>query len=130
MADATAACAVELEGSINSCDALKGEALLVFFNSDRAECVGQIDTLDRYAAANPDVNVLAVGFEDDKASVKALVDSKGWKIPVAVDRDGAAASLYSVTGCPTIFAASDGEITAVKLGTQSESALRAMHSDG
>jgi hypothetical protein len=128
--DNTAACDVTLEGSINSCEALKGDAMLVFINSNRDECVRQIDVLDEYAASNPDVNVLAVAFEEDKAPVKELVENEGWKIPVAVDRDGATASLYSVTGCPTVFAAQDGEVTAVKLGVQDEAALKAMQTDG
>lgn len=128
--DVTAACDVKVAGSITSCKALKGDALLVFFNSTRDECVQQVEALDAYAAANREVNALAVAFEEDKAPVKQLVEEREWKIPVGVDRDGALASLYSVTGCPTVFAAKDGEITAVKLGLQDESALKAMQTDG
>lgn len=130
VADVTAACDVKVEGSVTSCKALTGEALLVFFNSTREECVEQVQTLDAYAAENPRANVLAVAFEEEKQPVADLVEDRGWNIPVAVDRDGALASLYSVTGCPTLFAATNGEITAVKLGVQDESALKAMQTDG
>lgn len=121
--DATAACAVELEGAFNSCRDLKGEAVVLFWNTSKDECVGQVDTLNELAAKNPGLNTVAVAFDNTKNSVRETTLERRWKIPVAVDRDGAAASLYSVTGCPSVFFAEDGVITGVKLGTQSAAEL-------
>lgn len=114
--DATAACDVQLEGSFNSCTELPGDAIIVFWNSTKPECVEQVDRLEVAAKRKSDLSVVAVAFENDKAEAAQAQQQNGWKIPVAVDRDGAVASLYAVTGCPSVFWASDQETTAVKLG--------------
>lgn len=116
--DATAACDVELPGSFNSCKELPGKAIIVFWNSTKAECVEQIDRLQQAADQNRDLNVVAVAFENDKASAAQAQRENGWKIPVVVDRDGAVASLYAVTGCPSVFWANEQKATAVQLGIQ------------
>lgn len=121
--DATAACDVELEGSFNSCRDLPGDAIIVFWNVSKPECVKQIDQLQQYADANKDVDVVAIAFENSKSEVADLVAEKGWTIPVAIDRDGALASLYAVAGCPSVFWAKDQKTTAVKLGVQTEQQL-------
>lgn len=124
-AHATAACDVKLAGAINSCNALPGDAVLLFFNSGKGECVNQVSTLDKWARAHPKVHTMALAFDDNKTNTAAAVRAHGWKLPVAVDRDGAVASLYSVAGCPTTFFARDGQITAVKLAVLSPAGLDA-----
>lgn len=116
--DATAACDVELKGSFNSCKELPGDAIIVFWNSTKPECVEQVDRLETAATKKPDLNVVAVAFENDKSEAAAAQQQNGWQIPVAVDRDGAVASLYAVTGCPSVFWAKNQQTTAVKLGLQ------------
>lgn len=116
--DATAACDVALADSFNSCKELPGDAIVVFWNSTKPECVEQVDRLEAAAMRKSDLSVVAVAFENDKAAAAAAQRQNGWKIPVAVDRDGAVASLYAVTGCPSVFWATDQETTAVKLGLQ------------
>lgn len=116
--DATAACDVELEGSFNSCKELPGDAIVVFWNSTKPECIHQVDRLAAAVEQKPSLSVVAVAFENDKAEAAAAQRENGWKIPVAVDRDGAVASLYAVTGCPSVFWAKNQETTAVKLGLQ------------
>lgn len=117
--DATAACDVTLKGSFNSCTQLPGDAIVVFWNSTKPECVTQVDRLEQAAAKRRDLSVVAVAFENSKTEAAEAKAQNGWKIPVAVDRDGAVASLYAVTGCPSVFWASDQKTTAVKLGLQS-----------
>lgn len=116
--DATAACDVSLEGSFNSCKQLKGESIIVFWNTTKPECVTQVDRLQEAAAQKPDLSVVAVAFEDTKSEAAAAQSQNRWTIPIAVDRDGAVASLYAVTGCPSVFWAKDQETTVVKLGIQ------------
>lgn len=122
-AGATAACDVQLKGAFNSCRDMPGDAVIVFWNASKPECVSQIDTLQAFAEANSDVDVVAIAFENTKAEVAELVKKRGWTIPVAVDRDGALASLYAVAGCPSVFWSRDQQTTAVKLGVQSEQQL-------
>lgn len=122
--DATPACDVELDGSFNSCESLmKGDAVITFWNPTKDNCIADIDTLDRFAAANKDVHVAAVSFDKPKSDVAPVAAKQGWRIPVAVDRDGAVAGLYAVAGCPTTFFARDGKITGVELGVLSADQL-------
>jgi hypothetical protein len=113
------ACAVVSRGSFNSCKGLKGLAILVFWNSHKADCVRQVDELQKVLARRPRVNAVAVAFENNIDDVTAAASQHHWKLPVAVDRDGAVSSLYAVTGCPSVFFIRDGEIRGVKLGLQS-----------
>lgn len=115
-AHATAACAVRIEGAFNSCRDLKGPAIITFFNTTKPECVAHVTTLDRLLDTRRGVSAVAVAFDETEAKVRAFVRGKGWRLPVAIDRDGAVASLYSVAGCPTTFFADAGRISAVHLG--------------
>jgi peroxiredoxin len=122
---AKAACEVKITGSINSCDGLKGAAVLVFWNTTKPECGEQVTRLQRVLAKRPGVNAISLAFEDSMASATAAFNEHHWKQPVAVDPDGAVSSLYSVTGCPSTFFSKDGTITGVKLGLMSEQQLSA-----
>ncbi|MGH2906181.1 MAG: redoxin domain-containing protein [Solirubrobacterales bacterium] len=121
--NAKAACDVDLKGSINSCDGLKGAAVLLFFNSEKSECVAQVDKLDQVLRQKPGVNAIALAFDETANSAAATASKKSWKLPVAADPDGAVAALYSVAGCPSAFFAQDGVIRGVKLGVQSPEQL-------
>lgn len=120
----TAACDVDLPGAFNSCDDLTGGAIVKFWNTTKGECAGDVNTLDEFARANPDVNAVAVAFDQTEPTVREFVGTRDWKIAVAIDRDGAVAGLYSVAGCPTTYFARDGEITGVMLGVLSAAQLK------
>jgi hypothetical protein len=119
----TAACDVELPEVFNSCRDLKGDAILMFWNSTKGECVGDVSTLDAFASAHPKVNAAAVAFDQKEAEVRKFVGGKPWKLPIPIDRDGAVAGMYAVAGCPSTFFAHDGTITEVKLGVLSAEQL-------
>src|SRR5689334_20735400 len=55
-AHSTAACDVKLAGSVTSCKALSGDAVLLFWNSTKSECVKQVSTLNAWAMKHPKVN--------------------------------------------------------------------------
>jgi hypothetical protein len=121
---ATAACDVELPGVFNSCRDLKGSSILTFWNTTKKECVQDVETLNDFAAANRDVNLVAVAFDQKEDVVRDFVAGESWTLPVAIDRDGAVAGLYSVAGCPSTYFARDGEITEVKLGVMTTAQLK------
>jgi hypothetical protein len=121
-----AACDVTIPGSINSCDGLKGAAVLLFWNATKPVCGEQVTRLQKVLAKHPKVNAISLAFDDSMASATAAFDENHWKQPVAVDRDGAVSALYSVTGCPSTFFAQDGTVTGVKLGLMSEDQLLAL----
>lgn len=118
-AKSVAACDVELTGVFNSCRDLQGAAVLTFWNTTKSECAKQVDVLDAFARSNRQVDVAAVAFDQSESDVREFASGRDWSIPLPIDRDGAAAGLYAVAGCPSTFFIQDGEITGVKLGTLS-----------
>jgi hypothetical protein len=72
------------------------------------------------------VQFATVFFTDkERSEVRALVEARGWRQPVAVDEDGAVANLYGVGGCPTtVFARAGGRVAATELGNLTEAELR------
>lgn len=128
--DDTPACEVDLPDAFNSCKELTGKAIIVFWNTTKPECVEQVNVLQGVADENPELNVVAVAFNNDKSDVDSVTSRNRWRIPVAVDRDGAVASLYAVTGCPSVFWSENQKTTAVKLGTQTAKQLLEPFEDG
>lgn len=122
-AKSVAACDVDLPDVFVSCRDLKGEAVLTFWNTTKPECVKQVDVLDGFAGKNRDVETAAVAFDQGESTVRAFTKGRDWSIPLPIDRDGAAAGLYAVAGCPSTFFIRDGAITGVKLGTLSASEI-------
>jgi hypothetical protein len=119
----TAACAVDIPAVFNSCRDLPGMAIVIFWNTTKGECVRFLDTLGKFVNTNSDVHPVAVAFDQTEATVREFMASKDWRFPVAIDRDGAVAGLYSVAGCPSTFFARNGQITGVKLGVLSAAQL-------
>ena len=74
----------------------------------------------------PGVNFATIFFtHKERGEVRALVEERGWRQPVGIDRDGAVANLYGVGGCPTtVFARQGGKVATVKLGNLTEDELR------
>lgn len=119
----TAACDVHIQGAFNSCESLKGESIVMFWNTTKGECAQDVAILDAYVGNRRDVSAVALAFDQSEEQVRKFVANRGWQMPVAIDRDGAVAALYAVAGCPTTFFAEDGVVTGVKLGTLSDAQL-------
>lgn len=119
-----AACDVKVAGAFVSCRDLTGAAVIVFWSLRKPACVDQVDALDAAFARDKTVDAVAVSFNDEAADVERIRRERGWRIPVAIDRDGAASIVYSVAGCPTIFFARDGVVSGVRLATLSARQLR------
>jgi hypothetical protein len=91
-----------------------------------ADCYPQVDRTERVRDGFEGVNFVTLFFtRKDRDEVRRLVQARGWKQPVAIDRDGAVANLYGVGGCPTtIFARAGGRVADVELGNLTEEELR------
>lgn len=124
-ARSVAACDVELPGVFNSCRDLTGSSIVLFWNTGKTECVAQVDALNGFLAANPKVDGVAVAFDQKESAVREFASGRGWRLPLAIDRDGAVAGLYAVAGCPSTFFVRDGTVTAVRLGELSQQQLAA-----
>ncbi|HVL94365.1 MAG TPA: hypothetical protein VM266_00755 [Solirubrobacteraceae bacterium] len=116
-----AACDVRRPDVFNSCQAAERGPLVLGFTAVRSErCLRQIDLLDRLRTRFADVQFAVVAIKGDRADLRREVARRGWKLPVAHDRDGAVANVYAVSVCPAItFASRGGEVRATTLGEAS-----------
>jgi len=117
-AGAKPACAVTDPRALNSCTlARRGPVVLAFFTgADR--CVDALDAMQRIASRHPDVGFAAVAIRGDRDDVRKSARERGWRFPVAEDRDGAVANVYGVAICPTVVLAyRGGVVMRTALGT-------------
>ena len=121
-AGAKAACKVRGPEIVNSCELNNGKALVIaFFVDGENECTSQLNSLQKAAKENADVNFAAVAIRGDRTELKRLIAKHGWTFPVAYDRDGAIANEYAVAVCPTlVFAGSDGRVKHTTVGELSQ----------
>jgi hypothetical protein len=119
------ACHIETPGSLRACDYFDRPLVLSFWFSRGGNCTEQQDVVSQVSGRYGDrVSFLSLDVRDDRDTVRELIRSRGWKMPVGYDRDGAVAGLYRVGGCPTfayvypggtLQAASSGELSAKQL---------------
>jgi len=121
-----AACDVHLSGVVNLCDLRKRPLVMAFVANGGAGCADQLDRVERVRTAFPGVEFLGVISRRSLGDARKMVLSRGWRFPVALDRDAQLLNLYGVGDCPTIVFARRGGISA---GTRhpalSEAQLRA-----
>jgi hypothetical protein len=130
------ACRIPTAGAIRVCELFKRPLVLSFwFSRGGSTCVQQQDVVSRaYQRYRGRVSFLSLDVRDDRDAVRELIRSRGWRMPVGFDRDGAVAALYRIGLCPT-FAyaypggtlqdASIGALTAAQLGAHVRRLLRA-----
>jgi len=97
------ACRVRAHGAIRVCDLFDRPSVISFwFSKGGDDCVVQQDVVSQvYERYRGRVNFLSLDIRDDRETVRGLIRSRGWKMPVGYDRDGAVGGLYRVGGCPT-----------------------------
>jgi hypothetical protein len=121
------ACELVSEQVVNLCELRRRPLVLTVIFDRGADCYPQVDRAERVRAAlGDDVSFATLFFtHKERDEVRRLVRSRGWRQPVAIDRDGAVVNLYGVGGCPTtIFARPGGEVAATRLGNLTEDQLR------
>jgi AhpC/TSA family len=125
-AGAVPACEVVSEGVVNVCRLRKRPLVLTFLVTRGADCEPQVDRVERMRSEFPRVGFAAVVSGNDRDEVEQIVRRRGWRLPVAVDRDGALVNLYGVGVCPTtVFSTPGGTVRRVELGNLTEDQLRA-----
>lgn len=117
---ARGACAVRLRGSITSCSAARGRLAMLFWFTRGARCEEEVDQFDRVARRFPEVRAVSVSVGSSRAATSRIARDRGWRLPAAVDPDGALAQLYRVSGCPAYFFARRGRVDSIHLGSLSE----------
>jgi hypothetical protein len=130
------ACRVPEANAIRVCDLFERPLVISFwFTKGGGDCADRQDVVNeawrRYRGR---VNFLSLDVRDDRDTVRELIRSHGWKMPVGYDRDGAVAGLYRVGGCPTLAyvypggtlqSAGIGDFTGRRLDARVEELLRA-----
>jgi thiol-disulfide isomerase/thioredoxin len=121
-----AACEISSAGAIRVCEFFDRPLVISFWFSKGGDCEDQQDVVNSvYRRYGGRVNFLSLDIRDSRESLRELIRSRGWQMPVGYDRDGAVASLYRVGGCPTyayvypggtLESASIGELTVAQLG--------------
>jgi hypothetical protein len=100
--------------------------VLTFIFDRGADCYPQVDRTERVKDELPSVAFATVFFSrKEREEIRAVVRSRRWTPPVAVDEDGAVVNLYGVGGCPTtVFVRPGGEVLGTELGNLTEAELR------
>jgi peroxiredoxin len=92
----------------------KGKIVVLdFWATWCSHCLQTMPELVRLHAdsAGRDVEVVAVNLEESPEQITTMLDRHQWKVPVALDRDGAVAARYGVTAIPqTIVIGRDGTV--------------------
>jgi hypothetical protein len=121
------ACTVRGPRVLNGC-ALheRGPVVLAFFATRGAQCIAQLDVIERVRARVPGVTFAAVAIRGDRVAVRALVAGHHWGFPIGYDRDGALANAYHVQVCPQLtFARRGGRVVDTTFGELDAAALTA-----
>jgi hypothetical protein len=120
------ACTLHSTEVVNVCELRRRPLVLTFIFDRAADCYPQVDRTERVMPDVPGVNFATVFFtHKDREQVRAIVQERGWRQPVGIDKDGAVANLYGIGGCPTtVFTRAGGRVAATKLGNLTEDQLR------
>jgi hypothetical protein len=125
-AGARPACELVADGVVNVCRLREKPLVLTFIFDRGADCYPQVDRTERVKDELPSVAFATVFFSrKEREEIRAVVRSRRWTQPVAVDEDGAVVNLYGVGGCPTtVFVRPGGEVLGTELGNLTEAELR------
>jgi hypothetical protein len=112
------ACRLRGVGILNICQQYeRGPVVIAFVITSGAQCVRQLDTMERLRADHRGVRFAAVALRGSRDELRRLVRSHRWGFPVGYDRDGVLATLYGVAVCPLItFALPGGTVTGTSVG--------------
>jgi hypothetical protein len=114
------ACHVTDPRALNVCAlARRGPVVLAFLTTGADRCTRELDAMQALRSRFPQVGFAGIGIRSDRDDLLRLVRARGWRFPVAQDRDGAVANLYGVAVCPTVvFAYRGGRVMETALGDE------------
>jgi thiol-disulfide isomerase/thioredoxin len=102
---------VESGEIIRVCDLFDRPLVISFWFTRGGDCLPTQDVVDRVASRyRGRVNFLSIDVRDDRETVRAVIEERGWQIPVGHDADGAVSNIYRIGVCPTVTFAYPGGI--------------------
>jgi thiol-disulfide isomerase/thioredoxin len=109
--------------------------ILDFWASWCGPCLKTMPVLEKVVREQPTeakVDLIAVNLEETPRQITAMLDRHGWKMPVALDQDGAVAAKYAATAIPqTVIIDREGKVARLFVGggPQFEAELRSALTD-
>ncbi len=94
------ACAERGAQILNICQLYEQGPVVLALFLDAGGCTTILNELQQLAPSFPSVRFAAVAIEGDRAALRRLLRSQRLTLPVGVDSDGAAGSLYKVAQLP------------------------------
>ena len=77
--------------------------LLTFWASWCGPCRAELPALDKWSADHPDVNVVAVNVDRERAPAERFLAAVHFDLPVGFDPDAKQLGRYGVVSMPTMF---------------------------
>jgi hypothetical protein len=121
-----AACTVRGPRILNICQLYEQGPVVLALFVDASACDGVLGEMQALVPQFPGVRFAAVAIKGERASLRALVRSRGLTFPVGVDSEGELPALYAMASCPQITFAYPGGVVQSKalLTTPSPAVLR------
>ncbi len=121
-----AACTVRGPRILNICQLYEQGPVVLALFVDASACDGVLSEMQGLVAQFPGVRFAAVAIKGERASLRALVSSRGLTFPVGVDSEGDLPGLYAMASCPQVTFAYPGGVVQSKalLTTPSPAVLR------
>ena len=104
---------------------LRGRPVVInFWATWCGPCRIEMPELLRAAAVDPELALLAVNLQEERAAVEPFAEALGMATPVVLDREGDVADRFGVRGLPTtVFIDRDGSIHTTYAGVLTPAAL-------
>lgn len=108
----------------------KGRLVVVsFWASWCGPCRLELPALSAFAAKHPEVRVIAVNVDKERAAADRFLSNLDVKLPIAYDPDAIALGAYAVTSMPTMFIVDrKGQVAWQKVGFGAEKGLSELES--
>jgi hypothetical protein len=102
------ACTVRGPQVLNVCQLYeRGPVVLALF-VDAGSCPAILSDMQSLASSFPGVRFAGVAIKGNRDQLRRLVRSRGLRLPIGIDSDGALAALYKVATCPQVTFALPG----------------------
>ncbi len=111
---------------LNICELYERSPVVLALFVDSGSCPAVLGDMQALSTSFPGVRLAGVAIKGKRAPVRRLIRSRGLRLPVGLDKDGALAALYKVASCPQLtFIYPGGEVQSkALLSRPSRAALR------
>ena len=114
--------------TIDSSTVFKGNTTVIsLWSTTCVPCRVELPQLQEFAAAHPEIDVIAVNLGDVPTSVQTYIDEIGLTMPVIIDFEGRVSTALGVTSVPsTLVLSVSGNVLSTHLGEITASELASL----